>query len=85
MNDDRPSEALALLKSLREVAPKDPDVLAFIGEAHAMQENWLAARQAFDAAFAVERSALLSPATQRAATLRRHTIASPSTILRLAT
>ncbi len=54
LNDDRPSEALALLRSLREVAPKDPDVLAFIGEAHAMQENWLAAREAFDAAFAVD-------------------------------
>ncbi len=54
LNDDRPSEALALLRSLREAAPKDPDVLAFIGEAHAMQENWSAAREAFDAAFAVD-------------------------------
>lgn len=56
LNDDRPTEALALLKSLREAAPKDPDVLAFLGEAHVMLENWVAAREAFDAAFAADPS-----------------------------
>ncbi len=54
LNDDRPVEALALLKSLIEVAPRDADLLTFLGEAHVMLEDWHAARRAFNAAFELD-------------------------------